>query len=120
METESADLGLARKRARRDEAVWRELIAAHQASGLAVSAFCSERGVPRSSFGKWRRRLGMAPTKGRRPPTVKRFLPLPIVGANTPPAEAASIELDVGPMRLRVSGAAATRIVDSILARITA
>ena len=104
---------------RRDEVVWRELVAAHQASGLTVSAFCSERGVPRSSFGKWRRRLGMAPTKERRPPAAKGFLPLSIAGANTPPAETA-IELDVGPMRFRVSGAAATRIVDSILARIAA
>ena len=120
MEAESVDLGWTRKRARRDETVWRELIAAHQASGQTVSAFCSERGVPRSSFGKWRRHLCIAPTQGRMAPAAKRFLPLPIRANTPPPAETASIELDVGAMRFRVSGPAAVRIVDSILARIGA
>ncbi|BAP87627.1 putative uncharacterized protein [Burkholderiales bacterium GJ-E10] len=118
MESESVDLGWTRKRARRDEETWNGLIAEQRASGQTVSAFCAQRGVPRSSFGKWRKRLGAAPTKGNRTPAGKGFLPLPIRESAPQPTESVSVELNVGAMRIRVSGAAAGRIVDSILARI--
>jgi len=43
---------------RRDAAArWRKLLEDHRASGLPISVFCRERGIPASSLFAWRRRL---------------------------------------------------------------
>lgn len=41
---------------------WKKLILDQQASGLPVSVFCRERGIPQSSLFAWRRRLSRAET----------------------------------------------------------
>jgi len=53
--------------ARRTEAQWREIFAAHDASGLSQAAFCRREGVALSTFRYHRRRLraaGPAPAEG--------------------------------------------------------
>lgn len=119
MESESVDLGWTGKRARRDEDTWKTLLDEHRASGQTVSEFCAQRGVPRSSFGKWRKRLG-AVAKENRTSATKQFLSLPIREGAPQPSEPVSVEVNVGAMQIRVSGSAAGRIVESILARMAA
>lgn len=104
------------RRIRRGAEGWKALIAAQRASGQTVTAFCAERGVPRSSFGKWRQKLDAAPTKARS--SAKRFLPVPIRAATPPTADTSPIELQLGAVRVRVSGAAASRLLDAIVARL--
>ena len=54
---------------------WKKLILDHEASGLPVSVFCRERGIPQSSLFAWRRRLAAAGT----PTTVAKFQSVKIV-----------------------------------------
>lgn len=60
---------------------WRRLIEDHRVSGLPVSVFCRERGIPQSSLFAWRRRLksGVA---------AATFKPVAVVSeaASSPPA----------------------------------
>ncbi|WP_435106578.1 IS66 family insertion sequence element accessory protein TnpA [Arhodomonas sp. AD133] len=44
---------------RRSEAQWREIFAAHEASGLSQAAFCRREGLALSTFAYWKRRLAM-------------------------------------------------------------
>src|SRR5207253_2825377 len=66
-----------RKRVRRGIESWRTLILQQRASGEPVEAFCGARGIPRSSFSKWRNRLESAP--------AAQFLPVAVrsAGAGT-------------------------------------
>jgi hypothetical protein len=99
-----------RRRIRRGVEGWRALIVEQRSSGESIEAFCKKRAVPRSSFNKWRSKLEALP--------APKFLPLPIraTSAGVTPAEA--VELDVSGVRVRLSGAAATPIVDAIVARL--
>ena len=45
------------------EARWRRLVEDQRVSGLPVSVFCRERGIPQSSLFAWRRRLAAASFK---------------------------------------------------------
>ena len=49
-----------RRRVRRTEAQWRELVARFEASGQSQAAFCAEQGVVASSFARWCQRLRRA------------------------------------------------------------
>jgi hypothetical protein len=46
----------------------RELIKRQKDTGLTITAFCSNEGIPKSSFYNWRKKLGKDPEK--------RFIPL--------------------------------------------
>lgn len=46
-----------RRRIRRSEVQWRELVARFEASGQSRAAFCAEQGVVASSFARWWQRL---------------------------------------------------------------
>ena len=54
---------------------WKKLILDQQASGLPVSVFCRERGIPQSSLFAWRRRLAAAGA----PDSLAKFQPVKIV-----------------------------------------
>jgi hypothetical protein len=56
---------------------WRKLLEDQRASGLPISAFCRERGIPASSLFAWRRRL----TGGGGEPM---FAPVKIAATSTP------------------------------------
>ena len=43
---------------------WRELLADQRGSGLPVTVFCRERGIPQSTFFAWRRRLSVVGVGG--------------------------------------------------------
>ncbi len=49
---------LADGRVRRTEAEWRGLLVRFEQSGLSMTAFCERAKLPRSSFVKWRGRVG--------------------------------------------------------------
>jgi hypothetical protein len=53
---------LADGRVRRTEAEWRGLIERFEKSGLSMAAFCGRAKLSRSSFLKWRQRLGESPS----------------------------------------------------------
>lgn len=53
-----------------------ELIKRHKDTGLTITAFCNNEGIPKSSFYYWRKRLNKAPGK--------RFIPLLV---NSTPAQ---------------------------------
>ena len=44
---------------------WRQIVDGQQPSGLAVAAYCRDRGIKDSAFYAWKRRLG-SPAKPRR------------------------------------------------------
>lgn len=94
-------------------AVWTKTIAEQRRSGLPVTEFCRRRGLAKATFWWWRKRLlRVAPATVVAPP-VQRFLALPLV---SPVAE--HVEVDLGALRVRLEGAAATRVVDAIIARL--
>jgi len=98
-----------RKRVRRGIEGWRTLISQQRASGETVDAFCAARGIPRSSFSKWRNRLELAPT-----PAVQ-FLPVALRSAT---AATAGLGEQLGPVPVRLSRAAANKLLDAIIARL--
>jgi hypothetical protein len=61
-----------RKRVRRGIEGWRTLILQQVPRAKAVDAFWAARGIPRSSFSKWRNRLQSAPTP------AAQFLPVAV------------------------------------------
>jgi len=99
-----------RKRVRRGIEGWRTLILQQRASGETVDAFCAARGIPRSSFSKWRNQLESAPT-----PAAAQFLPVAVRSAT---AATAGLGEQLGPMPVRHSRAAANRVLDAIIARL--
>jgi hypothetical protein len=48
--------------------VWRERVAAQQASGQAVRAWCQAHGRPEHGFYWWRAKLGLSPASAARRP----------------------------------------------------
>jgi len=99
-----------RKRVRRGIEGWRTLISQQRASGETVDAFCAARGIPRSSFSKWRNRLESAPT------STAQFLPVAVSSAAAGAVGLA--EAQPGPAQMRLSRAAANKLLDAIIARL--
>jgi len=120
MERKAGDFAVAGRsgrRIRRGVEGWRALIEAHKIGGQTVAEFCTQRGVPRSSFIKWRSTLSAVPTpKAKRP--APGFLSVPIRAEDLPTTASEPVELHVGAVRVRLSGVAATRIVDAIVRQI--
>lgn len=108
----------ARRRIRRREDGWKELIEAQHCSGQTIAAFCVERRIPRSSFCKWRQRFGASLAKGRPKASAKHFLPVPIRTATAPASDSGAVELQLGAVRVQLTGVAASRIVEVILVRL--
>ena len=96
-----------RKRVRRGIEGWRTLILQQRASGETVDAFCAARGIPRSSFSKWRNRLESAP--------AAQFLPVAVRSATAAPA---GLGEQLGPVPARLSRSAANKLLDAIIARL--
>jgi transposase-like protein len=72
----------AKQREPRRERVWRETMAAWQASGLSVRQYCRRHGLAEPSFYHWRRELqhrGARPTASAPP----AFVPVTVVPAAT-------------------------------------
>ena len=74
-----------------------------------MEAFCAARGIPRSSFSKWRSRLESEPTP------AAQFLPVAVRSASTA-AGARSEQL--GPVPMRLSRVEANKLLDAIIARL--
>ena len=74
---------MGRSTSRSGEQYWRRMIAERKASGLAVAAFCAQKGLTESSFYYWQKRL--RGTKGASDEPV--FLPVTVRAAEM--AEAA-------------------------------
>jgi len=110
--------GNAWRRIRRGEDGWKELIAAQRSSRQTIAAFCSERRIPRSSFYKWQQKFRASPTKGRAKAAAKQFLPVPIRTATTQASASGAVELQLGAVRVQLAGAAASRVVEAILAHL--
>lgn len=98
---------------RRNAAQWARVIEAQRQSALTVVEFCRRRGIAKSTFGYWSKRL--VTTKRHAPAVtlVPEFLAVPIVASG-----AARIEVDLGTMRMRLEGGAAARVVDALVARV--
>jgi hypothetical protein len=99
-----------RKRVRRGIEGWRTLISQQRASGEAVEAFCAAHGIPRSSFSKWRNRFESAPT------STAQFLPVALRSAAA--ATVGPAEEQPGSAQMRLSRAAANKLLDAIIARL--
>jgi len=52
-----------RRRVRRSESTWREIVARQAASGRPVEVFCREEGLSRSVFTRWRSRLAVSESR---------------------------------------------------------
>lgn len=99
-----------RQRTRHTAVEWTKIIGAQRRSSLTLAEFCRRRDLALATFGYWRRRLAQ-PT-GVAPP-AQQFLAIPLVAPI-----ATSIEVDLGTLRVHLEGAAATRVIDAIVARI--
>jgi len=97
-------------RARRTAAEWAKVIAAQRRSKLTIVEYCRRRDIALATFDYWRRRLAQSMSVTQ--PT-QQFLAVPLV---TPVV--APLEVEFGPLRVRLEGAAAARVVDAIVARI--
>lgn len=98
------------RRARHTTTQWAAIIAAQRQSTLTLVEFCRRRQIALATFRYWRKRLAL-PAAGAQP--TQRFLAVPLVGPMAGP-----IEVDLGTLRVRLEGAAATRVIDAIVARI--
>ena len=59
------------------EQFWREAVAAFNASGLSVRAFCAARGLHERRFYTWRKALGLSPVDARPAAPVSHAPPVP-------------------------------------------
>lgn len=88
-----------RQRRREVWAKWTELVAEQGASGLGVTAFCRERGVPAAQLFAWRKRLRQA--------AAEQFVEVQVAGdasdcvLTRPRARHAGTERPAGPGRTR-------------------
>jgi hypothetical protein len=87
---------------------WRKLLEDQRASGLPISAFCRERGIPASSLFAWRRRLASG---------AQVFKPVKIAATPTPPRRRGGDDGDdgddggEGAIELYLPGAGARRLI---------
>lgn len=98
------------RRTRHTPTQWAQIIAAQRQSTLTLVEFCRRRQIALATFRHWRRRLAL-PTAVAQP--AQRFLAVPLVAPLT-----GHIEVELGTLRVRLEGAAATRVIDAIIARI--
>ena len=99
------------RRPRPTAAQWAKIIAAQRQSSLTIVEFCRRRDLAVATFGYWRRRLARLTTVAT---AAQRFLAVPVIAPT-----AAPIEVELGTLRMRLDGAAAARVVDAIVARIS-
>jgi hypothetical protein len=99
-----------RQRARHTATEWARIITAQRRSKLTIVEYCRRGDIALATFGYWRRRL-VQPAAVAQP--VQRFLAVPLVAP-----VATHIEVDLGALRVHFEGAAATRVIDAIVARI--
>lgn len=93
----------------RKNSVWEHKIAQWERSGRTQREFCREQGIALSTFQWWRARL-----KRGAPLAPPSFLPLALEAA-----DAGIVEVTLrSNTRVRVRGAAATRLVDALIARL--
>ena len=100
-----------RRRCRHTAAEWAKIITTQRGSKLTIVAYCRRHDIALATFGYWRRRLAQAVAIAQ---PAQRFLAVPLVAP-----VAAAIEVDLGTLRVRLEGAAAVRVVDAIVARIS-
>jgi len=91
---------------------WARICEAQRTSGQTIEAFCREHGIADSSFSRWRKKLADAAKAQRVAESGIRFLSVPLL---SPAAEA--VEVEVEGMRVRVRGPQATRLVETLVAR---
>jgi transposase-like protein len=119
---------------RRGEAFWREVFTQWEASGIAVRAFCQQRGIAVSTFGLWRSKLSRSGRGGEAASATITadaavFIeaqaedPLAARSAATPGSISAGaphdgVALVLSGVRLELSGAHAERIVDFVLGQL--
>ena len=63
----------------RDESKILDLIKKHKESGLSLVGFCSNEGIPKSTFYYWRKKVRKEPSK-RFIPLVVNSTPVPVTG----------------------------------------
>lgn len=98
---------LADGRVRRSEAEWRGLVERFEKSGLSMTTFCSRAKLPRSSFVKWKGRLGSKPAMARSARSAPSF-----VEWMAPPSVQASPErlgVTAGELELQLPGGVVLR-----------
>ncbi len=69
-----------RERSRKARRKWQRLISEQARSGQSVAAFCRERGLARSHFFWWKRRLRATEPVARRTP-LRKFVEVKLTGA---------------------------------------
>lgn len=114
------------RRARRDRAWWEQAVARLEASGMSAAAFAQREGMGYKTLRRWRARLkGSTSARPQRAQQGPKFVALPLfeggAAADTQDAVLAPIEVQIdGALRIRLSGQAATRMIDALLGRIQA
>jgi hypothetical protein len=58
---------------------WRALLGEWQQSGLSIYAFCKQRGLRKTNFYYWQRKLGFSRSASSAPPPVAAFVPMTLV-----------------------------------------
>lgn len=112
------------RRARRDRAWWEQAVARLQASGMSAAAFAQQEGIGYATLRRWRGRLKANTSAGPQPARqAPKFVALRLRegGAVTGKGDAALAPIEVeidGALRMRLSGQAATRLLDALLGRI--
>ncbi|RMF71127.1 MAG: hypothetical protein D6740_07175, partial [Alphaproteobacteria bacterium] len=92
----------AMQRIRRSSAWWRRTIEEWEQSGKPAKTFCAERGLPKTTFWKWRRRLRQDGDATKPPKFVPlRLGPAPVAGQRQAQPSGVEIVLPVG-YRLRL------------------
>ena len=126
MQTRTGDVGEGSRRGeggkvsrpRRGEAEWKRTVVAQQQSGLSVVEFCRQRRMAESTFRYWSWRLARDAKAAVVTLPGPRFLAVPLTAAAAEEI-AAPIEVELGTLRVRLDGAAAARVVDAIVARLS-
>lgn len=100
---------------------WRQRLAAQQASGLSVRAWCAQQGIKRTRFYRWRQSLNAAPpsdtpqwaTLPLAAPAAPAVRPVPLAA---PAAGESGVTLQVGPVTITVTPDFARPVLRDVLA----
>ena len=85
-----------RDRTRRSPSEWRKILARFQRSGLGVDAFCERESVSKSSFVRWRAKLGSE---------IEPFIEVGVAASKTSDPSVWAVELELpSHIVLRVRG----------------
>lgn len=101
----------------RREQYWHRLWLDWKVSGLSLSKFCKEQGVPASSFWSWSKRFASNGSKSHEMPV---FLPIKMAPCTVEPAEVnnndGSIEILVaGKYQVKVAGEFLPTVLDRVI-----